>query len=540
MESKGKQIVQQGAVLALASFIVRIIGVLYRAPMTLILGDEGMGYYNYAFNIYMYLLILSSYAMPTAISKIVSGKIALKKRLEAHHIFKASIWLNILISIVFSLLLFFIAEPYTNYFNMPGSAVAIKSLAPSLVIFAVMSSFRGYFQGLHTMMPTAVSQVIEQVFNVIFSLLLSFLLMTKGVEWGAAGGTIGTGAGALAGFVFLVLIYYMYKSRMPKEITTSPLTPAEIPEYWKVILLTSVPMIIGTATFNLSTIIDDAMFSKALYFHSYSYSEISTMIGILGTKYTLILTMPIAVAAAIATASIPSISSAMAKKDFTNLKSRIDFTLKSAMIIVIPASVGIFALAGPILKVLFDLGDYEKITTDILRIGAITVWFFSLSTVSIGLLQGMGYVRIPVESAIKSIIIKAAFNFLVFFAFNLNLYGAAYANIVFSFVSAFFNLNAVIKKTKIRLNYADLFWRPLGASVIMGGVALLSYLGFDFIVPTGYFGNLISTFMAVFLAMVVYFILIIRFGVISEEELKGMPYGAKIASFAQKIKRIRA
>lgn len=535
MSSKGKQIAQQGAVLALASFIVRIIGVLYRAPMALILGDEGMGYYNYAFNIYMYLLILSSYAMPTAISKIVSEKIALKQRGEAHHLFKASVILNILISAVFSVLLYLIAEPYTNYFNMPGSAIAIKSLAPSLVIFAIMSSFRGYFQGLHTMMPTAVSQVIEQVFNVIFSLLLSFLLMTKSVEWGAAGGTIGTGAGAFAGLLFLIVVYYMYKSRLPKEVIVSPLTAQEIPQYWKVILMTSVPMIIGTATFNLSTIIDDAMFSKALYFHSYSFSEISTMIGILGAKYTLILTMPIAVAAAISTASIPSVSSAVAKKDYGTLKNRIEFTLKSTMIIAIPASIGIFALAGPILKILFDLGDYEKITTDILRIGAITVWFFSLSTVSIGLLQGMGYVRIPVESAVKSIVIKAAFNFVVFFAFNLNLYGAAYANIVFSFVSAFFNLSAIRQKTKIKLIYADLFWRPLGASVIMGVVALLSYLSFDFIFPAGYFGNLLSTFFAIFLAMITYFILIIRFGVITGEELKGMPYGAKLSALAEKI-----
>ena len=192
MEKKGKQIAKQGAILAATSFIVRFIGALYRVPMANILGDEGMGYYSNAFNIYMYLLIISSYAMPTAISKIVSGQIALGKRKEAHQLFKASVILNILISSFFAMVLYFIAAPYAKFIQLPGAELAIKCLTPSLLIFAIMSSLRGYFQGMHTMIPTALSQIIEQIFNVIFSILLSYLLVKKGTEFAAAGGTMGT------------------------------------------------------------------------------------------------------------------------------------------------------------------------------------------------------------------------------------------------------------------------------------------------------------------------------------------------------------
>lgn len=536
MDTRGKQIAKQGAILALASFIVRFIGVLYRIPMANILGDEGMGYYSNAFNIYMYLLIISSYAMPTAISRIVSERLVKKERKEAHFIFKASILLNILISSFFSVLLFYLAKPYAQMIKMPGAEPAIKSLAPSLVIFAVMSSFRGYFQGMHTMVPTAVSQILEQIFNAIFSIVLSYFLMKKGVTFAAAGGTIGTGIGALMGLLFLIMIYSFYRQRLPRNLTHgTPLRGAAIPHYWKIILLTSIPMVIGTATFNISTIIDDAMFANALYFHSYSFEQISTLSGILNGKYTIIITMPIAIAAAVATTGVPSISASVAIGDREAMCDKIKFSLKGIMLIAMPAFIGIFVLANPILKLMFDLGNFEKVTTDILKIGSITVLFFSISTLSIGILQGLGHVGIPVRSAVKSIAIKTCFNFIVFYAFNLNLYGAALANIVFSMVSAYFNLSAVIRKTKICFSVRELVGKPLAASVLMGLITMAVYYGLSAFFPVGYWGNFISTVFSIAIAMISYFILILKLKAISPEEIKEMPFGSRLCRLAKRF-----
>ncbi len=537
MSKKAIHIAKQGAVLAAASFLVRIIGILYRIPMTNILGNEGNGYYNNAFNIYTYLLIVSSYGMPTAISRIVSGKLALKQRKEAHLIFKASIWLNIVISAFFSAALFYIAGPYANFIHVPGAEVAIKCLAPSLLIFAVMSSFRGYFQGMNTMVPTAVSQVIEQIFNASFSILLPLWLMPKGgAELAAAGGTIGTGIGALTGLLFLLFLYGLYRGRMSKTvISQNTLTLGQLPGLWRTILMTSIPIVIGTATFNISTIIDDTMFSRALFFHNYSYNEIAVLNGILSGKYTLIITMPIAIASALAAASVPSISAAVALSNRQGMLERIRTALKSSLLIAMPASVGIFVLAGPILRLLFKADEFAQVTTDILRIGAITVLFFSISTLSVGLLQGLGHVGIPVRSALKAIAIKVAFNFLVFYAFNLNLYGAAYANIVFSAASAYFNLSAVVRKAELKLNYAELFGRPAAASILMGGVAFLTYLIADIFLPNGILGNAVATLLAILLAVAAYFVLIIRLGAVSAEELEEMPFGGRLAGLARRI-----
>ncbi len=537
MDKKAIHIAKQGAVLAAASLLVRIIGVLYRIPMTNILGNEGNGYYNNAFNIYTYLLIVSSYGMPAAISRIVSGKLALRQRKEAHLIFKASIWLNILISAFFSAALFYIAAPYANFIHVPGAETAIKCLAPSLLIFAVMSSFRGYFQGMNTMVPTAVSQVIEQIFNATFSILLPLWLIKKGgAELAAAGGTIGTGIGALMGLFFLLFLYGLYCGRMPKAVTAqNSLALGQLPGLWRTILMTSIPIVIGTATFNISTIIDDMMFSRALFFHNYSHTEIAVLNGILSGKYTLIITMPIAIASALAAASIPSISAATALADRQAMLVRVSTALKSSVLIAMPASVGIFVLAGPILKLLFKMDEFAQVTTDILRIGAVTVLFFSVSTLSVGLLQGMGHMGIPVRSALKAIAIKVAFNFLVFYAFNLNLYGAAYANIVFSAASAYFNLSAVVRRSKVQLNYAELFGRSAAASILMGGLTFLTYLIADIFLPNGTLGNAAATLLAILVAMAAYFVLIIRLRVVSIEELQEMPFGGRLARLAKRM-----
>lgn len=299
--------------------------------------------------------------------------------------------------------------------------------------------------------------------------------------------------------------------------------------------MTSIPIVIGTATFNISTIIDDMMFSRALFFHNYSHTEIAVLNGILSGKYTLIITMPIAIASALAAASIPSISAATALADRQAMLVRVSTALKSSVLIAMPASVGIFVLAGPILKLLFKMDEFAQVTTDILRIGAVTVLFFSVSTLSVGLLQGMGHMGIPVRSALKAIAIKVAFNFLVFYAFNLNLYGAAYANIVFSAASAYFNLSAVVRRSKVQLNYAELFGRSAAASILMGGLTFLTYLIADIFLPNGTLGNAAATLLAILVAMAAYFVLIIRLRVVSIEELQEMPFGGRLARLAKRM-----
>ena len=155
----------QGSILAIASIISRIIGLLYRVPLTAIIGNNGNSYYSCAYEIYSMLLLISSYSLPMAVSKLVSARVAKGDFKNAFKVFKGAFLFAVCSGIVAMLIVFFGAEMITRLMKTPLSIFALKVLAPTLVVMAVLGVMRGFFQGLGTMMPSAVSQIIEQIIN---------------------------------------------------------------------------------------------------------------------------------------------------------------------------------------------------------------------------------------------------------------------------------------------------------------------------------------------------------------------------------------
>ncbi len=266
---------------------------LYRIPLVNILTDEGNGYYGVAYDVYSYLLIISSYGFPAAISKIIAAKLSKNKYREAHKIFRASLVLSIMFGALTSSGLYFGAPYIAAFIEVEGAVFALQGLAPALFIFSFMAVIRGYFQGMNTMVPTAISQVIEQIFNAVFSIVLAFLLLERGYGYAAAGSSLGTASGAFFGSVFLVFVYFAMRPVVKKKVFEDPhdTDSGNIIYYWKLLLMTSVPMVIGTSTFHLTNLVDMVMFNKALAYHQYNPTQIATLYGILSGKYKILITL---------------------------------------------------------------------------------------------------------------------------------------------------------------------------------------------------------------------------------------------------------
>ena len=218
-KQKAANFVIQGSILALAGILVRIIGMLYRMPLNDIIGKQGNGYYTSAFNVYNILLILSSYSMPVAVSKMISARIARGEYRNCSRILKAALIYATVIGGVAAVVLWFGADLFAELIKTPFSRYALKTLAPTIWIMAYLGVLRGYFQGTGTMVPTAVSQILEQIINAIVSVVAAGILFDVGVSinaaqgardysyaLGAAGGTIGTGAGALTALIYFIIL----------------------------------------------------------------------------------------------------------------------------------------------------------------------------------------------------------------------------------------------------------------------------------------------------------------------------------------------
>ena len=170
LKTKKDNFIVQGSILAIAGIFVRIIGLIYRIPLTRIVGEEGMGYYSQAFNIYSVTLLLSSYSLPLAVSKMISARIGKRQYKNAGRILSAALVYATIVGFIGFSFIWFLADFLAKtVFNMPPAAIALKALAPTIWVMAYLGVYRGYYQGHSTMIPTAISQIIEQIINAIVS-----------------------------------------------------------------------------------------------------------------------------------------------------------------------------------------------------------------------------------------------------------------------------------------------------------------------------------------------------------------------------------
>ncbi len=523
--------VKQAAILAAAGIIVRILGFLYRVPLTNMIGDEGNGIYSAGYYIYTFFLVMSSAGLPAAISKMVSEKISVRQYYAAHRIFKVSLLCAAVLGMAGSLFMYFGAEWFCGIIQSPRSYYSLVTLAPTIFIVAVMSVFRGYFQGMNTTVPTALSQVVEQVFNAVFSVYLAYVFMKKGVEYGAAGGTAGTGIGAAVGLIFIAFVYMLLKhdiikktkrdKRFYKEEKTGRIALN--------LLMVAVPIITGTAIFSMTNLIDMKMVNQRLAASgSFTTKEIDALYGQLTGKYVTLTTLPVSISTAFATAVLPSIAASVALKKKQELKNKIDTTLRITMIISIPAGIGMGALGSQILKMLYP--NYPD-GGMLLKVGAISVIFLALSQIATGILQGLGKVYVPAVNALIGALIKIPLNYILISIPEINVLGAVISTIVCYAVASILNIIALVKTTKVTPDFKGMFIKPMAASICMGLACYVVYYGIYMIIPY----NTFATLFAIVIAMIVYLFIMLMLKGILIEDLKLVPFGNKLIRLFQRF-----
>lgn len=531
--NRTNSLVIQGTILAAGFMIVRLIGFFYRIPLANLLTDEGSGYYNNSFVIYTFFLMVSTYGFPASISKLTAEKYAQKKYKEAQVIFKSALSLALILGLLFSAVLWFGAEEIAILSGTPKSMYAIRALAPALFCFSLLAVFRGYFQGMNTMVPTAISQIIEQIFNAVFSLILAAIMVKKGVEYGASGSTLGTGIGALSALLFLALVYKaashkLIRKNLSKDYHDYP--PKSILSYWKIILWLAFPMILGTAIMNLTSVIDMFMFQRALIFRGASSDEAANMYGFYTMKNQILITLPVAIAAALSTASIPGIAASVVMKETRALQHKINTALRATLITLIPATVGLTVLAYPILTMLFK-GDNMDLAARLLQISSVVLVFFGISTVSIGLIQGLGKLRQQVYISIIALVVKVLFNFLFLYVFNLKLYGAIISNNLYAIVSAYLSLRVIRQYVKIKIDLQKTIIIPVISSLFMGITCYLMYQ----LVGAISGSNILATLLSILISLISFGVIMLKLKGISEEEIVGFPKGHILIKYLRKM-----
>lgn len=539
---------KQAAILAAASLFVRLIGFIYRIILTNLIGDVGNGVYGAGYNIYNFFLIVSSAGLPAAISKMVSERMVLKQYRNAYNVFKVSLAITFISGTIGGLSMWFGADFFANQFNMPRSALAIKTLAPTIFIVAIMSSFRGYFQGMKTTTPTAISQVIEQIFNAVFSVVLAFILFNIGskenpyeaVNLGAAGGTAGTGIGALAGLLFLIFAYIVIKPTLSKKShrNLDGSKPESSYSISSTLIKTAIVIVTGTAIISVTNIIDMKMVIKMLEeSNAFSNEQIETLYGQLTGKYSTLTTLPVALSTAFATAVVPNIAEAVTIKDRKGIRRKINSALRLTMLISIPAAIGLGVLGNQILYLLFPKYLDGGI---LLQVGSMSVIFLSLSQIATGILQGIGKAHFPVITIFLGAIVKIVLNYLLISNPKINIVGSVISTTGCYMVASVIDLWALSRYTHTRIDIKSIFIKPLISAFSMSITCILSYKGLIYLLnlsdnPRPYFNNAVATLTAIFIAMITYAVVMLLIKGVTKNDIKLFPFGNKILALLLKF-----
>ena len=538
----------QAGILAMASMIVRVIGLLYRAPLTAIIGDEGNGYYGTAYNIYTIILMVSSYSMPSAISKLMAQKLAVGEYRNANRVFRCALTYGVLVGLVGSGLLFFGAR-----FLVPDVAVCVLQVfAPTVFLFGILGSMRGYFQARGSMVQTSVSQILEQLANAVVSIAAAWLLMqtavgadpTRCAQLGAMGSALGTGAGVLIALLFMVFCFRRSKEGRKAEIL-SDATGKE--EKYRIFLRDTVlvitPFMLSGVIMNLTTSLNQTIYMRMLIdLKGAGEIATTTLYGIFSNKAVVISNIPISIATAVSSAIIPGISAAYARRDETGARRQVGNAIRITSIIAIPSAVGLAVLARPITMLMFPQMESLELASSLLSLLAVTVIFYSISTITNAALQSIGRMNLPLVSAGIALVVQTVVLVLLLRFTDLDVRALVLVSILYSVMIFAVNQYYLRRFLGIRQDVRRDYLQPLVCAALMGAAAKAVYYLVSMAaepvenLPKGfYFRNLAATAAALLAAVLVYGYTMVRSGTIRRKDLLSMPKGQLLVRLMEKL-----
>ena len=504
---KKHSLIKGTIILGMAGLFARFLGLFFRIPIQALIGDEGMGYYQMSYPLYMTFVALAS-GVPIAMSKLIAEMNAKNDSEGVGQVLRQTLSLMLVFGTVISILMVMFARPIISTLKWdPKSYYSFLVIAIAPVFVSIMCTFRGFFQGLQNVRPTAISQIVEQVGRVVGGVLFAYLLFPKGIEYAAAGAALGTLVGAVMGSVYLFSTY----SKVRKEL------PVRRESKHKYILSdlakAALPISMGAAVGTIMSLIDSILVPQQLLKAGFTLTQSAVMYGQLTGKVFTLMNVPLALSVALCASLVPIIAEAFYLGRRRELIKRIDMAVKLSNVISLPSSLGMFFMAYPIMHLVFmkDAAGYE-----ILKYISITIPFIILTQTSTAILQSIGSYMKPVYNLAIGCIVKVIITYLLVSLPFVNIYGAVIGSIFGYITSCFLNMKALRKDLNIKISMVDAFVKPAIASIIM----IIAVVFINASVYNYTMSRELSCIVAIIIGVIVYLIFILLLRVFEYEEIK--------------------
>jgi len=581
----GQSFIYGAAVMMISTALVKVIGAIFKIPLTSIIGVTGMGYFSVAYDLYIPIYTLAMAGLPVAISRIVAERLAQKKYRDVRMNLKVVKRTFLTTGLAGFVIMLGASYPFVKITGNEDSLLGILVIAPSLLFCCIMSTYRGYYEGFKNMYPTAISSVIEALGKLVIGYTGALVTVSiakseyasygtvfgkivesesgdiaKALElaiapYAAAAAILGITAGSALGALYLVLKYRRKGDDITAEQLAASPDPATAKQTFKVLISIAIPVVLGSLTTNIASLIDVAMVQKQLanvmessgaairemysgcITPEYRDDEVVTMLygcykGVAFSIYNLVPT----ITQVLGVSAIPALATAWAGGKASEVKSSVESVLKISALIAMPCGIGIAVLAGNILPLLYSADSLNElsIATPILQVLGITAVFSGMMVPMTNMLQAIGKQIIPVRNIAIGAVLKIVINYVLVGIPGININGASVGTMVCYVYIFSANLYSLIKYSKVRVDAVTVFLKPLTAAISCGAAAYLAAWQLPRFISSGS----IVTVASIGIAGMVYVIALLLLRAVSYDDVASFPKGAKLAAWMQKHRLI--
>lgn len=584
-KAKSQSLLNGAFVLVVATVLVKVIGALFKIPLSMLIGEVGRGYFNTAYEIYTPLYSISMAGLPIAVSRMVAKERSLGNYRDVRLIRRVATRIFLITGAVGTVLMFIIAYPYTKYVvGYTENIYCILAIAPSIFFCCCMSTFRGYYEGMQNMMPTAISQVIEAISKLFIGLGVTYVFLSVQLKrfengqtvmgtvyenkadalaalypYAAATAVLGVTIGTVLGFIFLAIRHKLRGDGITKSDLMNSPKPDDSKNVAKILIRTALPMAVGSLILNVTNLIDSATIQNRLAYAVEKapevikgiYSEflikegiadgqiVKYLYGVYGETLDFKNLVP-TITMTLGISAIPIISAAWAKHQSKTIKTTVESVIRVTMLISLPVGFGLAAVSYNLLNMFYG-ASAATIGSPILTVYGISVFLFAVSSPITNMLQALGRTDIPLKSLCVGAVVKIILNYILIGNPQINVNGAPIGSIACYVIVVGINLFSIIKISGVKINLTSVFIKPFACAAISGVTAFATVKVFSKVLAnlgeadSMLNGNSVALVIAVAAAVLVYVLALLFLKALSRDDLEMIPKGEKIAKKLEKF-----
>ena len=583
-QRKSQTLLNGALILSIATVIIKVIGVIYKIPLSNMIGTVGRGLFDSAYSLYVPIYTISMAGLPVAISNMVSKAMALGRYRDVKVIHKVAKRLFLIVGILGTLAMLILTYPYALSAKNMDIIPAVLVITPSILFCCIMSSYRGYYNGLSNMTPTAFSQVLEALGKLIFGLVCAKWAINYGLSrfeqgltvfgqtvanetealsaiypYAAAGATAGVTLGTVIGVIYLVIMHKVKGDRISKTELASAPKPEKSGVIAKKMFKFAIPVALSSLVFSITNLIDSITIQNRLEHVVLNNLDLiremysTELVGILDADiknflygaYSLSLdfrNLIPSITMTLGISAIPALSAAWAVKNKREIKISIESVMRVTMLVAMPCGVGMGVLAQPILAAFYGSGEAASgvsIAAPVLTVYGFTIFLMALSQPMTNMLQALDKTKIPLISLSIGAVVKLVANCIFVTIPSINVNGAIIGTVLCYVVIVTINFIAIVKTTKVRINLVSVFVKPIFCGILCGVGAYTSF-GLcnrfipDFSLAGHDLKNILCLGISIGFGALIYVISMLLVKGISKDDVNMLPKGEKIAKILAK------